>query len=60
METDDGDLYLGGSSGGGYPLLVELLTLADNLDVACKSKRGVQDNSKDFGPSKSNDGVVIY
>lgn len=41
-------------------MLVEPLAFTDNLDVAYKSERGVQDDSKDVGPSKSNDGVAIY
>lgn len=60
METDSGDLNQGGRSGGGYMLIVEPLAFADNLDVAYKSKRGVQDDLKDFGPSKSIDEVFIY
>lgn len=43
----------GGSSGDGYMLLVEPLTFADCLIVACKSERGVQDDSRDAGPRKS-------
>lgn len=41
IETDNGDSYQGGSSGGGYMLLIEVLIFADNLDVACKSENGI-------------------
>lgn len=60
MEIDSGDLNQGGRSGGGYMLIVELLVFVDNLDVVYKSKRGVQDDLKDFGLSKLIDEVFIY
>ena len=41
-------------------MLVEPLVFTDKLDVAWTSELGVQNDSKDVGPSKSDDGVAIY
>ena len=41
-------------------MLVEPLVFTDKFDVVQKSELGVQNDSKDVDPSKSDDEVAIY
>lgn len=66
-KDEDGGLYQGCSSGGGDKWLdpgevlkAEPIRLPDGLDVECKKKRGVQDNSKGFGWSNWKDEAAIF
>lgn len=64
LVTDDRELGMGGIGGGGRLWIrfwdIELIGIADELNVVCERKRRAKDDSKIYGLNSGKNGAASY